>query len=78
MDRQGCYDMNNGVLTKYPMNLVTRQVNDNGLVGWYKPDGVFRLRKMLPQYMIISTECSCKSQEWNRIILLSESNEGGL
>ncbi len=33
--------MSNGIVTKYLISLIAKQVNDNGLVVWYDPDGAY-------------------------------------
>ncbi len=30
-----------GIVSDYLFNLIAKQVDDYGLVGWYDPDGVF-------------------------------------
>ncbi|HBL24226.1 MAG TPA: hypothetical protein DDZ40_08930 [Deltaproteobacteria bacterium] len=46
-----------GIVTKHLINLIAKQVNDNGLVVWYDPDGVYA--DVLPSLNLSDTDVLC-------------------
>jgi len=46
-----------GIVTEYLRNLLAKQVNDNGLVVWYDPDGVYA--DVVPSLNLPDTDVLC-------------------